>query len=121
MSLLSRTKKLFAKQETDAAKPAHTKPVPATGGEVELQALLSEKAFAVQTNANTAVFRVRRDATKREIAEAIKQKYGADVLDVRTIVMRGKQRRRGATRGATAGWKKAYVKVKDIQALNTAP
>ena len=126
MSLLSRTKKLFAKKpvpKKSAPTPGEVPSVPLAGeaagrARLDIEPLLSEKAFAVQGAESTAVFRVPRHAAKRAIAKEITQHYGAEVLDVRTSVVRGKSRRRGTTSGTTAAWKKAYVRVKDIQALN---
>ncbi len=128
MSLLSTTKSLFSKKsktrrkETIAAA-SEEKKAPAKGfaasQKIELAPLMTEKGLRLQGKSQTAVFQVHVKATKREIAQAIWEQYKVKPLAVRTVHVRGKIRRRGQSAGFTSDWKKAYVKVKDVQKLMT--
>ena len=54
-------------------------------------------------------FQVHPDANKAQIKQAVEKIYNVKVIDVRTANRKGKPRRRGYSRGATAHWKKAVV------------
>ncbi len=72
---------------------------------------LSEKsAIAAETN-NQIVFKVRTDATKREIRQAVELLFEVSVDDVTVVNVKGKTKRFGASRGKRPDWKKAYVKL----------
>jgi large subunit ribosomal protein L23 len=73
--------------------------------------LVTEKTYALY-QAGRYTFRVSRDATKPEIAQAIQEHYpGVKVTQVHTISMRGKTRRsvQRGVKGTTPEWKKAIV------------
>ncbi len=71
---------------------------------------LSEKAHIAAGN-NEAVFKVRTDASKKEIKQAVELLHDDVKVERVTIVnVRGKAKRFGRTRGRRADWKKAYVK-----------
>lgn len=55
------------------------------------------------------LFEVARDANKVEIRHAVQKLWNVDVIDVRTSVMRGKEKRVGRFVGRTSPWKKAIV------------
>jgi large subunit ribosomal protein L23 len=55
------------------------------------------------------VFEVARDANKVEIKNAVQSAFGVEVANVRTMVVRGKIKRRGRTIGKLPTWKKAVV------------
>ena len=57
-------------------------------------------------------FKVAKDASKYEIADAVKELFKVDVAKVNTINVRGKARRMGRYEGYTASWKKAIVTLK---------
>ncbi len=72
---------------------------------------LSEKsAIAAETN-NQIVFKVRTDATKREIRQAVELLFEVRVDGVTVVNVKGKAKRFGASRGKRSDWKKAYVKL----------
>lgn len=75
--------------------------------------LITEKGTVVGEKANQFVFRVRRDASKGAIAQAVQELFKVKVLQVRTINMMGKQRRVGRSQGQRSDWKKAYVTLKE--------
>jgi len=88
--------------------------------QVELYPLMTEKGVDRQGK-NQALFRVNKNATKYTIALAVEALYNVKPLSIRTAQMKPKNRRRGATIGKTNAWKKAYVTVPDIKALNLVP
>ncbi len=57
-------------------------------------------------------FKVAKDASKYEIADAVEELFKVDVAKVNTINVRGKARRMGRYEGYTASWKKAVVTLK---------
>ncbi len=71
---------------------------------------LSEKSHFSAEN-NQIVFKVRTDATKSEIKQAVELLFEVDVINVRVMNYKGKQKRHGMTRGRRANWKKAYVRL----------
>lgn len=70
---------------------------------------LSEKSTVVAEEHNQVVFRVRPDATKQEIRQAVEQLFEVSVEDVQVVNCRGKIKRHGLQWGQRAAWKKAYV------------
>lgn len=74
-------------------------------------ALVTEKAFAAHSDENVYVFAVDTRAEKAQIKKAVEKMFGVQVLGVRTMIMRGKSKRFGASLGKRSNWKKAYVQV----------
>jgi len=70
---------------------------------------ISEKSTIVADEGNQVVFKVARDAAKREIKRAVEQLFEVKVRDVRTVLVKGKQKGFGRIRGRRSDWKKAYV------------
>lgn len=68
----------------------------------------SEKAVALGA-LNQYVFEVATQATKHEVASAIRDLYGVTPAAVNLINVRGKQTRFGRTQGETKAWKKAII------------
>ena len=60
----------------------------------------------------TYTFKVRTDATKPEIANAVEVMFGVKVAKVNTISMKKKPKRLGVHAGYTSDWKKAIVTLK---------
>ena len=74
--------------------------------------LLTEKGSLLQELNNDYVFKVHKKATKRQIKEAVEKFFDVTVVNVRTMNVLGKQKRkRRADAGRTAHWKKAYVRL----------
>jgi large subunit ribosomal protein L23 len=63
------------------------------------------------------LFEVARDANKIEIRDAVKQLFKVDVLDVKTQIVRGKEKRIGRFQGRRPHWKKAIVTLKKGQTI----
>ena len=74
---------------------------------------VTEKGTAASEAANQVVFRVRCEASKGAIRDAIQELFKVEVLKVRTANFLGKKRVRGRTKGARPDWKKAYVTLKE--------
>ena len=72
---------------------------------------MSEKSTIVAENHNQIVFRVRPDASKTEIRQAVELLFEVQVVDVTVVNCRGKLKRHGMQHGQRAAWKKAYVKL----------
>lgn len=54
-------------------------------------------------------FKVKKDAEKIAIRNAVEKIFGVKVSKVNTVAVRGRSRRRGRTFGKTPSWKKAIV------------
>ncbi len=64
-----------------------------------------------ETLKSQLLFEVARDANKIEIRHAVEKLWNVDVVDVRTSVVRGKQKRMGRFIGRRSNWKKAIVTI----------
>ena len=71
---------------------------------------LSEKAH-MASESNQVVFKVRTDANKLEIKQAVELLFEVEVADVKVVNVKGKNQRFGMTRGRRSDWKKAYVRL----------
>jgi large subunit ribosomal protein L23 len=73
----------------------------------------SDVAFAEgEEYAQKVVFEVARDANKIEIRHAVQSLFNVTVLDVHTLVVRGKEKRLGRFIGRRPAIKKAIVTLK---------
>ena len=79
---------------------------------------ISEKATMVAEKANTIVFKVSKDATKKEIKAAVEKLFEVEVKSVNTLITKGKTKRQGARQGRRSDVKKAYVILKEGQDLD---
>ena len=71
---------------------------------------LTEKATVVQEMQGTVVFKVDPRANKIEIKQAVEKLFDVKVKSVKTVAMRGKQKRMGVkSLGRTSDWKKTYI------------
>jgi large subunit ribosomal protein L23 len=74
--------------------------------------LVTEKSTSeVNEENNTYVFEVGLKANKAEIKNAIEQYFSVSVEDVRTLIVRGKEKRFGRFMGKRSNWKKAYIRL----------
>ena len=62
--------------------------------------------------AQQVVFEVARDSNKIEIRRAVQTLFKVTVTDVRTLIVRGKEKRIGRFGGRRPAWKKAFVTLK---------
>ena len=79
-------------------------------GQVIIRPVVSEKSYALAT-IGKYTFRVHPDAHKPQIRQAIEQLFDVGVVDVKTMSVKSKPKRRGFTSGRTRAWKKAVVQV----------
>jgi large subunit ribosomal protein L23 len=73
---------------------------------------MSEKAHIAAEN-NQVVLKVRTDATKKEVAQAVELLFEVKVDSVQVVNVKGKTKRFQQTKGRRPNWKKAYVKLAD--------
>jgi len=71
--------------------------------------VITEKGLTLKERDRTLCFEVDGAATKQEIRKAVERIFKVRVEDVRTMMVRGKLRRRGKYYGYRPQWKKAYV------------
>jgi len=76
--------------------------------DVILYPIISEKSYAA-IDKRQYTFMVDPRSNKSEIKDAVEEVFDVKVTSVNTMNTRGKPRRRGLTRGRTAGGKKAIV------------
>jgi large subunit ribosomal protein L23 len=81
---------------------------------------VSEKSARVGDKHNQVVFRVRRDADKLEVRQAIEKLFEVKVASVQIVNVGGKDKRFGARLGKRSDWKKAYVRLAPGSEINLA-
>ena len=79
---------------------------------------LSEKSHFAAEN-NQVVLKVRKDATKSEIRQAVELLFEVEVDNVTVVNVQGKNKRFGMTRGRRNDWKKAYVSLAEGSQIDT--
>ncbi len=79
---------------------------------------VTEKTSLAMQNHNQYVFRVRREATKTDIKQAVELMFEVKVQGVQVANERGKIRRFGRIQGRTQDWKKAYVRLAQGQTID---
>ena len=66
------------------------------------------------------VFKVIKDANKRDVKIAVEQLFHVKVEKVRILNVKGKPRRFAQIQGMRKGWKKAYVKLAEGNEIEIA-
>lgn len=111
---------IFGKKETKSTKKAapkktapkkEKKDVKTTSADltwVLIKPRITERA-AILSEKKVYVFEVADNANKKQIAEAIKIKFGVEPVKVNTVITKPKAVVRHGRRAAKAGFKKAYV------------
>jgi large subunit ribosomal protein L23 len=84
--------------------------------QVIIRPVVSEKSYVLSAT-NKYTFRVHTDAHKTQIRQAVEALFDVHVVEVRTISVKTKPKRRGNTRGRTRAWKKAIVQVRDGESI----
>jgi len=79
---------------------------------------LSEKAH-MAAEKNQVVLKVRTDATKKEIRQAVEFLFEVKVDNVQVVNVKGKTKRFGQTNGRRSDWKKAYVRLAEGSPLES--
>jgi large subunit ribosomal protein L23 len=86
-------------------------------GRILIQALVSEKATELQEKQNCYVFKVAKNANKIEIKEAVEKGFNVSVTSVTVANVKGKTKRLGRFEGKRAGWRKAFVSLKEGESI----
>ncbi len=74
--------------------------------------VISEKSTAAAEKDQQIVFKVQKNATKKQVKSAVEAMFNVEVDAVRVLNVKGKQKRFGRSLGQRSDWKKAYVKLK---------
>ncbi|NPA17205.1 50S ribosomal protein L23 [Persephonella sp.] len=89
--------------------------------DIIIRPVLTEKAVKQNEKENKLVFEVAMDANKIEIKKAVEEIFGVKVKEVRTMIVKPKQKRVGFGKpGYTKKWKKAIVRIESEQPINIA-
>ena len=83
---------------------------------VLIRPIVSEKSYALLA-ANKYTFRVHDRAHKTQIRQAVEEIFGVRVLEVQTMTVKPKPKRRGWSSGETRRWKKAIVKLHEEDSI----
>ena len=85
--------------------------------QIILAPIVSEKSYAGAAH-GSYTFKVHPDAHKTHIRQAVEELFDVHVVDVRTMSVKSKPKRRGNTpKGATRSWKKAIVQVRPGESI----
>ena len=77
--------------------------------DIILAPVITEKSTQIAEKGNKFVFKVKIDANKVQIKQAIEKIFGVKVLKVNTINVRAKKKRVGRYVGTKSRYKKAIV------------
>ena len=77
--------------------------------DIILAPVITEKSAKISENGDKIVFKVRNDANKVQIKQAIEKIFDVKVLRVNTINVKPKYKRVGRYAGTTSRYKKAIV------------
>jgi large subunit ribosomal protein L23 len=75
--------------------------------------IVTEQSSVAYQERGEYTFEVHPDATKPQIKQAVETLFAVTVTDVWTMNQRGKPRRMGKTVGRRPHWKKAIVKLRE--------
>jgi large subunit ribosomal protein L23 len=82
-----------------------------------LSPIITEKATLLSEH-NKVVFRVRKDATKPQIKEAVERLFDVKVVSVNTLLTKGKVKMFRGKRGQRSDVKKAVVTLAEGQSID---
>ncbi|MCX7862935.1 MAG: 50S ribosomal protein L23 [Bacteroidales bacterium] len=90
--------------------------------DIIIRPLVTEKMNQQGNTLNKYGFIVRKEATKYQIKKEVEKLYGVKVLDINTIIQRGKRVTRftksGLSRGRKSAYKKAIVTLEKGQVID---
>ena len=85
--------------------------------DILLRPVISEKSV-LETERNNYTFAVARDANKFQIKAAVESEFKVNVVSVRVLTVKPKQKRRGRRQmGIVSGWRKAVVTIEAGQKI----
>ena len=79
--------------------------------QVIIRPVISERSYNLIETEGQYTFQVDRRANKNQIKRAVEGAFDVSVTRVNTANVKSKPKRQGLTRGRTATWKKAGVKL----------
>ena len=79
--------------------------------------VVSEKSYH-QIADRRYTFKVHPDAHRTQVRQAVEQLFGVKVERVNIVTVKAKPKRRGLTKGARPGWKKAIVQLHEGQTID---
>ena len=90
--------------------------------DIMIKPIVTEKATQLTEQLNRYTFRVSLNANKYQITSLVEKLYGVKVVNVNTLVVRGKNKSRwtksGLLRGKTTAWKKAFITVGEGETID---
>lgn len=90
--------------------------------DIMIKPIVTEKATKLTEQLNRYTFRVSLNANKYQIKSLVEKLYGVKVVNVNTLVVRGKNKSRwtksGLLRGKTTAWKKAFITVGEGETID---
>ena len=88
--------------------------------EIIIRPIITENSLYAK-NEGKYTFEVSKKATKIDIKYAVEKLFDVKVVDVKTMNVKGKLRRRGVHTGRTSDWKKAIVTIATEEYLKKYP
>jgi large subunit ribosomal protein L23 len=88
------------------------------GYDTIIRPIITEKSTLQKESFNQITFEVQRGANRIEIKRAVERIFKVSVVDVRTIQVKGKIKRRGRILGKRKDIKKAIVKLGPKQRID---
>ncbi len=79
--------------------------------QIIVRPVISEKSYNLIETENQYTFQVDKRANKDQIKRAVEEAFDVRVYKVNTLNVKSKPKRQGLTRGRTATWKKAVVRL----------
>lgn len=79
--------------------------------------VITEKSSAINSDGKTYVFKVKKDANKHEIKDAIEKAFNVHVVKLNTLITKPKDKRIGRYTGKTKTYKKAIFTIKDGETI----
>lgn len=79
--------------------------------EILLRPIVTEKSMLARETHNQFFFKVNPRASKLDIANAVEKAFSVKVVEVQTVNVLGKKKRRGRLVGKRSDWKKAIVRL----------
>jgi len=80
--------------------------------------LVTEKGTRLAEKGNQYLFKVDRSANKIDIKRAVEEIFDVEVLNVQTMIRRGKHKRTGRFFGKRPNWKRAIVRLKSGDSID---
>jgi len=74
--------------------------------------IISEKSTIAAEKNRQFVFKVQKQASKKQVISAVEVMFNVEVESVQVLNIKGKEKKFGRSLGRRSDWKKAYVKLK---------